>query len=601
MALFGDYVVDGLNIITNGLLKKSATEEEENMPQKRNKKMSKKDIVNLEIYSIDEKVLDEMRTNVGKYPAETGGMIGSMFDMKIVDLYYFDVDSANSPGSFYYNVENTSRENNKWKDSGYVPTGFIHSHPLGMVAPSFHDVATAKLHMDFWKHDFFTMPIVQSKRNGLFELYFYVAYREKKYVRVKREVIIRAKKDGYDYDYDTKWDRTYSNESLNIENGVMSRVVSMEKNEEDVSNIKNSSRVENTTQIRTNLSNTYEYDKLFKKINIPNKVRNKVIVCVGGGGSRGFLQDIARHGFMKFIILDGDIVSESNVATQQVYVSEIGKKKVEVIKDEILDINPQAEVITVDKFLDEKMSDEEFMGYLRVFKVRSNKDYLLLGCTDSFDAQARTAYLALKYGMLYEAAMMYKNGAGAELIFVYPGVTPCCPRCLLRKRFEDYENGYKNDVDSSNCSYFATEVMNAYKGYIALMMLMYHEASGHEYNDLLDMIKDRNFVWIRLSPNIRDILAIGLFDKVFSGAEKYTFMGENLWIPQIPDSEKNGTDNCKMCGGTGDLSRLYMKWKDTREAAYGYKDEKSPIKIINVRNIEPSKRRIISGGFDVIV
>lgn len=604
MASLGDYIVDGFNIITNGLFETTVTEEEEKMSKKdktKNKSASKKDNVNLEHYSIDEKVLDKMRTNVGKYPAETGGMIGSTSDMKIVDLYYFDVDSANSPGTFYYNVENTSRENNNWKNSGYVPTGFIHSHPLGMVVPSFHDVATAKLHMDFWNHDFFTMPIVQSKRNGLFELYFYVAYREKNVVRVKREVIIRATKDGYDYDYATKWNKTYSNESLDIENGVISRVESMKKDDENTSNIKVTCRAENKAKFGTSVSNTHEYDELFKKINIPNKVRNKVIVCVGGGGSRGFLQDLARHGFMKFVIFDGDIVSESNVATQQVYVSEIGKKKVDVIKDEILDINPQAEVITVDKYLDERMTDEEFMGYLREFKVRTNKDYLLLGCTDSFDAQARTAYLALKYGMLYEAAMMYKNGAGAELIYVYPGVTPCCPRCLLRKRFEDYENGYKNDVDSSHCSYFATEIMNAYKGYIALMMLMYHDAPGNEYNDLLDMIKDRNFVWIRLSPNIKDILGIGLFDKVFSGMEKYTFMGENLWVPQIPDSEENGTDNCKMCGGIGDLSRLYMKWKDTREAAYGYKGEKNSIEIINVKNVEPSKRRIIGGRFDASV
>ena len=604
MAVLGGYIVDGFNIIKNGLLKTTVAEEDVKMFKKdktKNKRVSKKDSVNPERYSIDEKVLDKMRANVGKYPAETGGMIGSMADMKIVNLYYFDVDSANSPGSFYYNVENTSRENNKWKNSGYVPTGFVHSHPLGMVVPSFHDVATAKLHMDFWKHDFFTMPIVQSKENGLFELYFYVAYREKHVVRVKREVIIRATRDGYDYDYATKWNRTYLNESLDIENGVISRVESLKKNEKIISNIKVDSKIENNTNIETRVSNPHEYEELFKKIDIPNKVLNKVIVCVGGGGSRGFLQDLARHGFMKFIVFDGDIVSESNVATQQVYVSEINKKKVDVIKDEILDINPKAEVIAVDKFLDERMSDEEFMGYLRVFEVRTNKDYLLLGCTDSFDAQARTAYLALKYGMLYEAAMMYKNGAGAELIFVYPGVTPCCPRCLLRKRFEDYENGYKNDVDSSNCSYFATEIMNAYKGYIALMMLMYHDAPEHEYNDLLDMIKDRNFVWIRLSPNIRDVLGISLFDKVFSGVEKYTFMGENLWIPQTPDSEENGTDNCKMCGGAGDLSNLYMKWKDTREVAYGYKGKNESVENINVSNIEPSKRRIISGGFDTSV
>ncbi|MGN0437786.1 MAG: ThiF family adenylyltransferase [Lachnospiraceae bacterium] len=605
MASFARYVSNGFNMVTNGFFGSSVEEEGKEATEKiksKNKRVVKKVDKNFEHYSIDEDILDEMRTNVGKYPAETGGMIGSTSNLKRIDLFYFDSDSANSAGSFYYNIEKVSKVNNAWKDRGYVPTGFIHSHPIGMVTPSFHDVATAKLHMDFWNHNFFTMPIVQAKKNGFFELYFYVAYREETLVRVNCEVVIRATKEGYEYEYDRTWSKAFNNTILDKENGLLSRDNNSRKSRKEVKKSIRNMDVEtiNLTE-KGGVTDAHEYEELFKKVSIPNIVRNKVIVCVGGGGSRGFLADMARHGFMKFVIFDGDVVSESNIATQQVYVSEIGKKKVEVIKTEIQNINPKAEVITIDRFLDENMSDEEFMSYLRKFKVRTNKDYLLLGCTDSFDAQSRTAYLAMKYGMMYEAAMMYKNGAGAELIFTYPKVTPCCPRCLLRKRFEDYENGYRNDVDSSHCTYYATEVMNAYKGYIALMMLMYHDAPGDEYNDLLDQVKNRNFVWIRLSPNIKDILGIGLFDKVFEGTEKYMFMGENLWIPQIPDSDTNGTENCRMCGGTGNLSSLYMKWKDTREVAYEYKKGKEDIKLIDEKLIDPSKRKIVGGRFDASV
>lgn len=530
----------------------------------------------IEKISIDEKVLDEMRNNVGKLIPETGGMIGSKKDIHVVDLYYFDADSANTPGSFYYNVEKTSKVCNSWKDAGYTPTGFVHSHPWGAIRPSFHDIATAKLHMDFWHHDYFTMPIVQTRKNGFFDLYLYVAYLDETRVRVVLELTIHANANGYEYDYNKEWSRAYSNTSLDRENNV-------------------------TPTSSDSKNSTLDTNELFKKYPLPINVRNKVIVCVGAGGSRGFLADMARHGFLRFIIFDGDVVSESNIATQQVYVSDIGKKKVDVIKDEILNINPDAKVITIDRYLDESMSDDEFMQILNTFNVRNNKDYLLLGCTDNFEAQSRTAYLALKYGLLYEAAMMYRDGAGAELIFTYPGVTPCCPRCLLRKRFEDYEDGYKNDVDSSHCSYFATEVMNAYKGYIALMMLMYHEVPGNEYNDMLDQIKNRNFVWIRLSPNIKDILGIGLFDKAFDGAQKYTFMGENLWIPQTPDSEENGTDNCKMCGGKGNLSLLRMRWKDTRTEAYGYKNRLGA-ETLGFRNTATVKGMKISGSrFDAVV
>lgn len=110
------------------------------------------------------------------------------------------------------------------------------------------------------------MPIVQSKENGLFELYFYVAYKEKHVVRVKREVIIRATRDGYDYDYATKWNRTYLNESLDIENGVISRVEPLKKEEEITSNIKVDSKIVNNTKIETRVSNPHEYEELLRRL-----------------------------------------------------------------------------------------------------------------------------------------------------------------------------------------------------------------------------------------------------------------------------------------------------------------------------------------------
>ena len=51
-------------------------------------------------------------------------------------------------------------------------------------------------------------------------------------------------------------------------------------------------------------------------------------------------------------------------------------------------------------------------------------------------------------------------------------------------RFEKYENGFVNDVTSSSCPIFATERMNSLKGYIALMLLMYHEAPESTYNTI---------------------------------------------------------------------------------------------------------------------
>ena len=131
---------------------------------------------------------------------------------------------------------------------------------------------------------------------------------------------------------------------------------------------------------------------------------------------------------------------------------------------------------------------------------------------------------------------------------------------LLRDRFEKYELGFQNDVDSSACPIFATERMNATKGYIALMLLMYHEDPTSPFNDMLNKVANRNFVWIRLNPYLKETaLGIELFDRLFAGTpERFTFMDETIWIPQHPDTDPP----CKMCGGTGDLREFSVKWAD---------------------------------------
>lgn len=490
-------------------------------------------------------VLDRFRKDVGRLPAETGGMLASTGEEGIIDRCYFDRHSRNTPGTFYYDVESMSEKFREWKEKGYITNGIYHSHPTGAIRPSYHDVSSALLHLDFFRLDYFYLPIFQPQSQGRYTLYFYVARREKEKLRVGLESVIRAEEEGYGYPPFRSWQREYSIQDLRAYLGSREKAP------------------EQTDQMADFFGKTA---KLY-----PQKVLDKVIVCVGTGGARSFLENCARSGFRNYVLMDADVVSASNVATQGVFVSEIGKKKVEVIRDRILDINPRARVVCVDRFLDDNMSDREFKSCLDSFPGKASKDYLILGCTDNFEAQKRSSLLALKYGIPYLAAMMYKGGAAAELIFVYPGVTESCPRCLLRDRFEKYERGFQNDVSSDACPIFATERMNALKGYLALMLLMYREAPGSPFDRMLDEVKDRNFVEIRLTPHLKDSeLGIGIFDRVLAGAERYTYMDETLWIPQHPDRPEFGEKPCLLCGGTGDLRSLQSKWKwiDTRDIRF---------------------------------
>lgn len=492
-------------------------------------------------------VLDDMRKNAGKFPAETGGLLASMYNPRLVDCCCFDEHCAATGTTFEYDVESMSRVYQQWCSNGWITHGIYHSHPRGCIRPSYHDVSTALLHLDFFELDYFYMPILQPAPNGCFTMYFYIVDRLENHLRVSLDHVVQAEAKGYHYIPFAAWHRNYKISELNAY-----------RKEWDAHNPGADAPAKPAESEEPAAA---EY---FAKIEglYPDAVKDKVVVCVGTGGARSFLENCARQSIHNFVLIDADQVSPSNVATQAVYISEMGKKKVDVIRDCILDINPAANVVCVDKFLDDNMSDEEFKGYLDRFPARKSTDYLILGCTDDFAPQRRSAVLALKYGIPYLAAMMYFGGAAAELMFVYPGVTASCPRCILRSRFEQYEDGFKNDVTSAGCGIFKTERMNALKGELAMMMLSYHEDPDNKYNTMLDFIKDRNFAWIRLSPDLKETLGIELFDDVLAGASRFTFMDETLWIPQKPDSPENGAETCKMCGGTGDLTQLRTRWAD---------------------------------------
>lgn len=552
------------------------------------------------------KVLDEFRGDVGRFRAETGGMLASMVNEQVIDKCYFDTHSQNTPGTFYYDVESMSAVFRAWKAAGYITNGIYHSHPRGVTQPSYHDISSALLHIDFFSLEYFYLPIIQPNHEGLYTMYFYIVKKALNNLEVSLSYVIEALQNGYRYAPFRAWKRIYSIRQLysyreSIDRSAVSARVKMDDMiarrsfvvpqigmESDASlKAPEISIQKNVTTIvkedcfkMTNNQTTPEKSEVqiqardyFKKVAdlYPDKVLEKVIVCVGTGGARSFLENCARSGFRNYVLIDADVVSPSNVATQGVFISEMGKKKVEVIRDRIKDINPNATVVCVDKFLDNSMSDEEFKGYMDQFPEKKPTDYLILGCTDNFEAQKRSSLLALKYGTPYLAAMMYEDGAAAEIIFIYPGVTESCPRCLLRDRFEKYENGFVNDVDSSSCPIFATERMNALKGYIALMLLMYKEDPKSPLSRMLDDVKDRNFVEIRLNPHLKESkLGIDLFDRVFADASRYVYFDETLWVPQHPDRPEFGADPCKLCGGTGDLGVLQTKWKtvDTRNICF---------------------------------
>lgn len=86
-------------------------------------------------------------------------------------------------------------------------------------------------------------------------------------------------------------------------------------------------------------------EKLIGKDNL-EKLKNSHIAVFGIGGVGGYVTEaLIRSGVGKIDIIDNDTVSESNINRQIIATTDkIGQYKVDVMKERILKINPQAEV-----------------------------------------------------------------------------------------------------------------------------------------------------------------------------------------------------------------------------------------------------------------
>jgi hypothetical protein len=288
-------------------------------------------------------------------------------------------------------------------------------------------------------------------------------------------------------------------------------------------------------------------------------LRHCRVVVVGVGGAAGFVEDLTRAGVYDIVLVDPDVVSASNLATQQVYRRDLGRPKVEAIADRLRDINPAVEVMPLQGDFT-SLTESEIERLLGLGLARPPIRTLLCGCTDNFYAQARVNRVGLQYGVPTLNGQMYAEGRGVELTFTYAGVTPACHRCVLRSRYDAYLNdGYTNTVTSDGTPISSTTRLNATKFALALALL-HHGTTHPRWGRLLEVIGNRNLVQLRLDPD----LSLPVFDRVLAGDRDRILFDEAVWLPQQPEGPALGRAACPDCGGTGDLRTAIGTITDTR-------------------------------------
>ena len=144
-----------------------------------------------------------------------------------------------------------------------------------------------------------------------------------------------------------------------------------------------------------------EFDRF--KILVGDKfdnIKNLKVLILGVGGVGGIVaESLARCGIENITIVDSDIVDITNINRQIIALhSTIGKKKVDVLKERLLDINPNCQVDTFPIFYEESNKDIIF-----------NKEYdYIIDCCDTIKSKEIIIREAIKRNIKIISSM----GAG---------------------------------------------------------------------------------------------------------------------------------------------------------------------------------------------
>lgn len=166
---------------------------------------------------------------------------------------------------------------------------------------------------------------------------------------------------------------------------------------------------------------------LFKEEGI-NRLKNSNVLVVGLGGVGSFAAEfLTRAGVGKMTIVDGDVVDVTNINRQLAALnSTIGKPKVEVIKDRLLDINPNLELTSI----------KEFISPERALEIVTPEFDYVLDCIDSITPKLNLILAAKKQ----KIKIISNMGAGGKMLankVVVKDIskTDVCPLAkVIRKR-----------------------------------------------------------------------------------------------------------------------------------------------------------------------
>ena len=133
-------------------------------------------------------------------------------------------------------------------------------------------------------------------------------------------------------------------------------------------------------------------------------LKTSTVLVAGVGGVGGYaVEMLARAGVGNLVIIDDDVVKETNINRQIIATAKnVGTSKVQIMKERILDINPQASVLAIRDFIDEDNVGE----FIRRFKPN-----FVIDAIDSISPKIAL----IKYCIENNVKIISSMGAGGRL------------------------------------------------------------------------------------------------------------------------------------------------------------------------------------------
>lgn len=170
------------------------------------------------------------------------------------------------------------------------------------------------------------------------------------------------------------------------------------------------------------------------------KLKGATVAVFGLGGVGSYaVEGLARAGVGKLIICDNDVIAPHNI-NRQLYAlhSTLNKKKVEVAKERILDINPEIKVTVKDCFFCEQtLSEFDFSSF----------DYVV-DCIDTVTSKLLLIQSAKLAGVKVISCMGTGNKLGSQFLVGDIFKTASCPLAKVMRR-----ELKKRNISSLKCVY----------------------------------------------------------------------------------------------------------------------------------------------------